>query len=213
MLNHHLEYLSRSEYITSVAIIADSKTVKFAEMALEWWDKKHGWHTKGCVALTDEYSNHLCYVFYYIDRYHEYITIHNIFTPFIKRRNGYAQILLALIFDLALTQNVSRFKLTSISKSLDFYLYLGFIYWGVNSAGDYYCDLPIPFDGLSGIDYMVKTTSTSSLIGKHFDKIYNKVENNNTNLSSLKTAIYNSDLLKMGNHYLLETIIEMKNHR
>jgi len=209
---HHLEYLSRNEYITSVTTIADTKTANFANMSLKWWDKKSGWHTKGCVALSDENNNHLSYIFYYIDRYHEYITIHNIFTPFANRRQGYAHILLALIFDLALTKNVSRFKLTSISKSLDFYLFLGFVYWGVNSVGDYYCDLPMPFDGLAGVDYMIKNTSALSLVGKNFDKIYSKVENNSGNLSVLKTAIYDSDLLKMGNHYLLDTLVDIKNN-
>jgi hypothetical protein len=211
MSSHQLVYLSRNDYITSIATITDSKTVNFANMSLRWWDKKYGWHTQGCVALIDSDNIHLSYIFYHIDRYKEYITIHNIFTPMAKRRNGYANILLAMIFDLALTKNVSRFKLTSISKSLDFYLFLGFIYWGVNSVGDYYCDLPMPRDGLAGVDYMIKNTDTAVLIGKKFEKIYAKTENNNTNLSVSQTLIYDNDLLKLGNHYMLDLLIDIKN--
>lgn len=210
---HHLEYLNRNEYITSIDTIKDSNTLSFANMSLKWWDKKFGWYIKGCVALTDIDNNHLCYIFYKIDRYNEYITIHNIFTPLLERRNGYANILLTLIFDLAVTQKVSRFRLTSISKSLDFYLSLGFVYWGVNSVGDYYCDLPMPFDGLSGVEYMIKNTSNTILIGKKFDKIYAKVENNSTNLNASKTLIYDSDLLKLGTHYLLETLVDIKRNQ
>lgn len=213
MTIYHLEYLNRNDYITSIESIKDSKTISFADMSLKWWDKKFGWYTKGCVALCDADNSHLCYIFYKIDRYNEYITIHNIFTPLSQRRNGYANTLLNMIFDLALTQKVSRFRLTSISKSLDFYQSLGFIYWGVNSVGDYYCDLPMPFDGLSGLDYMIQNTNTSTLIGKNFEKIYAKIENNSTNLSAAKTVIYDSDVLKLGTHYLLNRLIDIKNHQ
>jgi len=206
-----LKYLNRNEYISSIQTIADTKTIKFADMSLKWWDKKFGWYIKGCAVLTDVDENHLCYIFYKIDKQNEYITIHNIFTPLEKRRNRYANILLGLIFDLAISQKVSRFRLTSISKSLDFYLALGFIYWGVNSVGDYYCDLPMPFDGLVGLDNMIKNTDTQTLIGKNFDKIYDKVHNYNKDLSISKRLIYDNDLLKMGSHYLLEVLTKIKN--
>lgn len=209
----HLIYLDRNDYITSIESIADHRTLKFANMSLDWWDKKLGWYAKGCVALCDEENNHLSYIFYYIDRYNEYITIHNIFTPLVMRRKGYACILLALIFDLAVSQKVSRFRLTSISNSLDFYLYLGFVYWGVNSVGDYYCDLPMPFDGLSGVDFMTQNTDITTLIGRSFNKIYAKIENNSTNLSLSQTVIYDRDLLKMGNHYLQAAMLDIKNNQ
>ncbi len=191
-------------------MIADPRTLKFANMSLDWWDKKFGWYMKGCVALSDKDNKHLSYLFYKIDRRHEYITIHNIFTPLVMRRKGYANILLALIFDLAVSHKVNRFRLTSISNSLDFYLFLGFVYWGVNSVGDYYCDLPMPHNGLSGVDFMVQNTSAEILIGKSFKTIYEKVQNNSTNLSISQTVIYDNDLLKMGNNYLLQTILKIK---
>jgi len=207
---HNLVYLSRNDYISSIQAITDAKTLKFADMTLKWWDKKFGWYIKGCAVLTDANNSHLCYIFYKIDKYNEYITIHNIFTPLAKRRNGYANTLLGLIFDLAISENVNRFRLTSISKSLDFYLALGFIYWGVNSVGDYYCDLPIPFDGLIGLDIMIKKNDISTLLGKKLDKIYAKIENNSTNLSDSQTTIYDNDVMKMGSNYLLNKLINIK---
>jgi len=212
MLNYTIEYLNRVEYVKSIESIKDVKTVNFANMSLNWWDKKFGWYIKGCMVLTDSEKNHLSYIFYKIDRNNEYITVHNIFTPLAKRRNGYANILLEMIFDLALSQNVSRFNLTSISKSLDFYISLGFIYWGVNSVGDYYCDLPIPHNGLSGVKYMVNNTNIDTLIGKKFNKIYSKIKDNSKNLSSSQTIIYDIDLIKLGESYLLNKILLIKSN-
>ncbi len=210
---HHLEYLSREQYVNSIELIQDSKSLRFADMSLKWWDKKFGWYMKGCVALSDEQNNHLCYIFYMIDRYNEYITIHNIFTPLALRRNGYANTLLGMIFDIAVSQKVNRFRLTSISNSLDFYLSLGFVYWGVNSVGDYYCDRPLPQNGLNDLSNMIAGMDTTTLIGKSFEKIYAKVENNNIKLNEKQTLIYDRDLLKMKGHYLLERLITHKDER
>jgi len=207
---YHLEYLTRDSYIGSIQTIKDPKTLAFADMSLKWWDKKFGWYMKGCVVLCNNDNRHLCYIFFKIDKYNEYITIHNIFTPLLMRRNGFANILLGMIFDLAISKKVSRFRLTSISKSLDFYLALGFIYWGVNSVGDYYCDLPMPNDGLIGVEYMVQNTEISVLIGKNFKKILAKVQNNNNNLTVAKKLIYKSDLIKLGDSYLLSSLLEEK---
>jgi len=212
MLNYTIEYLNRKEYVKSIESIKDIKTVNFARMSLNWWDKKFGWYIKGCMVLTDSKKNHLSYIFYKIDRYNEYITIHNIFTPLSKRRNGYANTLLTMIFDLALSQNVNRFKLTSISKALDFYASLGFIYWGVNSVGDYYCDLPIPSSGLIGVSFMIKNTNVDTLIGNKLDNIYSKVKDNNENLTVSQTIIYNNDLIKLGESYLLNKILSIKSN-
>jgi len=210
MPNYTIEYLNRKEYVKSIESIKDIKTVNFANMSLNWWDKKFGWYIKGCMVLTDAKKNHLSYIFYKIDRYNEYITIHNIFTPLAKRRNGYANTILAMIFDLALSQKVNRFKLTSISKSLDFYTSLGLIYWGVNSIGDYYCDLPIPTNGLIGINFMVKNTNINTLIGNKLDNIYSKIKDNSENLTVSQTIIYNNDLIKLGESYMLNKILSIK---
>jgi GNAT superfamily N-acetyltransferase len=204
----HLQNLGRKAYIASIANIADPKTLKFANMSLDWWDKHFIWEAHGCVVLCDEEQNHLCYIFYKIDRYKMYLNIQNIFTPLCERRKGYAQQLLSMVFDLALGLHVKRFKLTSISNSLDFYLSLGFIYWGVNSVGDYYCDLPIPHDGLEGVPLMTQTQNNFFLLGCKTEPIYEKTKEHSTLLSIAQTLIYDKDLQKMQKSYRLEKLLE-----
>lgn len=201
MPQFHLESLDRQAYIDSVDTIADARSVRFATMSLEWWDRHFNWRLQGCTVLCDEEKNHLCYVFYKIDRYNEYLTIHNIFTPAVERRKGYAQALLSMIMALAAAGKVRRFRLTSISNSLDFYLALGFIYWGVNSVGDYYCNLPLPKEGLEGIEAMVSGSETSELLKHAYSTIHKKTDANEAGLSEKQTKIYQSDLLKMGKSY------------
>ncbi len=211
MPNFHLEHLSRDNYISSLETIEDARTMRFATMSLNWWDKQFGWYSQGCIALTDDSDTRLSYIFFTIDRYKEYITVHNIFTQDSMRRNGYAYELLKMVFDLALCKQVKRFKLTSISNSLDFYLSMGFSYWGVNSVGDYYCDLPMPFDGLDGVEFMTENSNAQTLIGKKFDTIYKKVADNETNLNETKSDRYDKDVVKMGENYMLEELLEIKN--
>lgn len=210
MPHHYLEYLNREQYIASTALIQDRKSSNFAAMSLRWWDKKFGWYERGCVVLRDESESHLCYIFYKIDRYNNYLTIHNLFTPHKQRRHGYAHALMFLIFELAVVQKVKRFRLTSISNSLDFYLSLGFIYWGVNSVGDFYCDLPLPLRGLEGVPDMVEELSTSELIGKSMQIISKKTANNSENLTPTQSIHYKSDILKLDKHYLQESFLGIK---
>jgi len=207
---YHLENLSRANYLLSMEDIKDARTLKFANMSLVWWDKHFGWYTKGCIALCDETNTHLSYIFFKVDKHNEYITVHNIFTQTSMRRNGYAQELLKMIFAFALGLHVKRFKLTSISNSLDFYLSMGFTYWGVNSVGDYYCDLPLPFDGLDGVAFMTLNSDTVTLIGRKFEKIHTKVLDNNIHLSNLQNVIYENDLIKMGKSYMLDELLYIK---
>ena len=210
MPNYHLEYLNRDAYISSISSINDPKSLKFANMSLDWWDKQFKWQSEGCVALCDLDNIHLCYIFFTMDHYRMYLTIHNIFTPLSMRRKGYGYALLNEIFNIAIKKNVKRFKLTSISKSLDFYLPLGFIYWGVNSVGDYYCDLPIPIKGLSSLDIMVTQADTATLLGKNMDKIYNKVNGNDLKLNERQLQTYESDKLKMGKRYMHNILMHKK---
>jgi hypothetical protein len=211
MPNYHLEYLSRDNYVSSIETITDTSTLKFADMSLRWWDKQFGWYTEGCIALSSEKKQHLCYIFFKIDCYKEYITIHNIFTPLLLRRNGYAYELLRMVFDIAISKHVKRFKLSSVSKSLDFYLSLGFIYWGMNRVGDYYCDLPMPSDGLNGVETMTQKEDASTLLGKKLEFIHTKVANNDTNLNDSQTIAYEQDIKKMGKRYMLQEISKIKN--
>lgn len=213
MPNNKLQYLSRAQYIASIALIEDKRSTLFANMSLDWWDKRFGWYEKGCVALSSEDGVHLCYIFYKIDRYNNYLTIHNILTPDNKRRHGYAEDLLLLIFELALKQKVKRFRLTCISSSLDFYLSLGFVYWGVNSVGDYYCDLPMPHSGLHGVTAMTKESTPLELSGKNFDIISKKIEEYSLHLSSVQQLKYDSDIIKLGSSYLHKSFLEIREIR
>jgi Acetyltransferase (GNAT) family len=210
MAIYHLEYLSREEYISSTTNIEDRRSIKFADMSLKWWDKKFGWYEKGCVVLSSEKNVHLSYLFYKIDRYNNYLTIHNIFTPENKRRHGYAESLMLLIFKFALTQKVKRFRLTCISNSLDFYLSLGFIYWGVNSVGDFYCDLPMPVTGLKGVTQMVQSLTTQELIGKSFDIISQKTSNYSKKLTTAQKLQYDNDVIRLNSNYFQESFLQIK---
>jgi len=207
---NHLDHLDRKAYIDSIAKITDPKTVRFATMSMEWWDRHFSWKAQGCVALTNESGEHLSYIFYKIDRYHEYMTIHNIFTPLDERRKGYAYELLSTVFDLAHTAHVKRFRLVSISRSLDFYLALGFVYWGLNSVGDYYCDLPMPTTGLSGLADMVDKADMAFLVGRRLEKIYAKVNGNELKLTDEKSLIFETDKLKMKHFYMFDELQKFK---
>lgn len=211
MPNYHLSSLNRKEYINSVATIEDTKTVNFANMSMRWWDKHFGWYkNSGCIVLCNEENVHLSYIFYKIDRYNQYMTIHNIFTPLNKRRQGYAYALMSAVFQLAVLKHVRRFKLSSISKSLDFYLSLGFVYWGITSAKDYYCDLPLPKEGLSGVEQMTQNENIEFLYGNSFQTICSKVEDNEKNLNETQEDLYQKDCTKLGDSYLLNELMTTK---
>lgn len=206
MSSYHLIRLNRQDYIDSTAKISDEKTLRFSKMSLRWWDSHFFWEKYGCMVLADQSENHLCYVFYKIDRYRQYLSIHNIFTPLIMRRKGYAYELLKMVFDIAVIEKVGRFKLTTISTSLDFYLSLGFIYWGINSVGDYYCDLPVPANGLGGLQIMTETLATSALIGTSLGNIFKKVKDSDTKLDSSQTRQYEQDKTKMNENYRFKSL-------
>ncbi len=208
MPQYNLKHLNRKEYVDSIEGIPKETSTSFANMALKWWDEQFGWYIKGCVVLRNEEDEHLCYIFFKTDKSNEYITIHNIFTPQKMRRNGYGAILMSMIFTLALTQKISRFRLTCVSTSLDFYLSLGFVYWGVNSVGDYYCDLPMPLDGLEGVRLMTETFTSSELMGKKMATIYKKTQHHSEHLSKKQQRIYDLDILKLDKSYLLASFMQ-----
>jgi hypothetical protein len=107
-----------------------------------------------------------------------------------------------MVFMLAVARHVSRFRITSISRALDFYLPLGFAYWGVNSEGDYYCDLPLPQQGLEGLGAMITESDTATLIGPAADFIEKKTGGTETRLSPEQTRIYEADIRKMGRRFM-----------
>lgn len=198
---YRLESLDRNAYIASTALIEDPKTLRFAEQSLAWWDRHFSWNTQGCSVLCDEKNGHLCYLFSKIDRYGEYITLYNLFTPLIEQRKGYARQMLRLILEEAVKKHVRRITFSSVSSSLDFYSLLGFIYWGVNDIGDYYCNLPLPKEGLEGIIAMTHNCDHTALIGQNCAKIYAKVNGNETLLSPKQRLIYEADIYKLGENY------------
>jgi len=210
MSNFHVEYLNRDAYLASIATITDTQTLKFAKLSLYWWDERSKWYSKGCVCLCDSDNNHLSYLFFTIDPYRMCLLIHNIFTPLDMRRKGYAFSLLNEIFNIAIERDIKRFKLSSISKSLDFYLSLGFRYWGLNSMGDYYCDLPIPKNGLNTLNEMLRDMDNVTLLGKNMEEIYAKVNGNSRKLNRRQLEIYEDDKIKMGDRYMLHFLMSQK---
>lgn len=198
---YHLESLSRDAYIASTALIQDPKTLRFADQSLAWWDRHFSWNAQGCAVLCDKNNGHLCYLFSKIDRYGEYITLYNLFTPLSEQRKGYATEMLHLILEEALKKHVRRITFSSVSSSLDFYALLGFIYWGINDIGDYYCNIPLPKRGLAGIIEMTQEGDHKQMIGQNLAKIYAKVYGNERRLTPKQRLTYETDILKLGKSY------------
>jgi len=200
--------VNRKEYLESIAEIADVKSKGFAEMALRWWDRHSSWNAHGSVILTDEEGRHLCYLFYKIDCYKTYLTIHNILTPLCYRRHGYAYLLLHWVFAQALQEKVKRFKAVCVPQSLDFYLSLGFCYWGLTPTHDYYCNLPLPSAGLDGLKAMVDDGSVRSLGGKELTDIYARVVSNDEGLDTLAQGIHDKGLQKLEKAYMQDELMD-----
>lgn len=198
---YHLESLDRNDYIASTALIQDSETLRFADQSLAWWDRHFSWKAQGCSVLCDEENNHLCYLFSKIDRYGEYLILYNLFTPLNEQRKGYATQILHLIMEEAAGRHVRRITFSSVSDSLDFYHLLGFIYWGINDIGDYYCNLPLPKEGLEGMLAMTKNNDHKMMIGQNLAKIYSKVHGNESQLTPKQHLAHMADILKLGKSY------------
>ncbi|MDD2783337.1 MAG: hypothetical protein PHO52_03895 [Sulfuricurvum sp.] len=198
---YHLESLGRDAYITSISTLTDHESIRFADQSLAWWDRHFSWNAQGCAVLCNEKNEHLCYLFSKIDRYGEYITLYNLFTPLIEQRKGYATQILRLILAQAVEKHVRRITFSSVSASLDFYQLLGFIYWGVNDIGDFYCNLPLPKEGLDGIIAMIQDSDIQTLIGQNMEKIHTKVNANELKFTPAQTKVFEKDILKLGKSY------------
>ena len=199
--------VNRKEYLDSIAQIGDAKSRGFADQALRWWDRHYSWNAGGSVILTDDTGEHLCYLFYKIDRYYEYLTIHNILTPLCHRRHGYALMLLQWVFELAVHSHVRRFKAVCVPQSLDFYLSLGFCYWGLTSTRDYYCNLPVPADGLDGLREMVGSASAETLAGPALQSIHDRVADNDAALNTDQQNLHDAGLAKLRGAYMQTELI------
>jgi len=205
-MEYHLANLSQKEYIESVANIEDQQTRNFAKISLEWWNKHYSWYTQGCVVLRDEAGTDLSYIFYKIDRYCQNLNIHTLFTPQIYRHKGYARELLHRIFNRALAKNVSRFHLSCVSSSLKFYLSLGFMFWGLNSQKDYYCNMPMPQEGFDTLP--TKEHTLKELVGNAHDLITHKIDENHKDLTKAQSLTYEEDKEILGNAYKLKDFLD-----
>jgi GNAT superfamily N-acetyltransferase len=208
---YHLETLGRDAYINSIATIQDPQTLRFADQSMAWWDRHFSWNAQGCIVLCNEKNEHLCYLFSKIDRYSEYLTLYNLFTPKAQQRNGYATHLLRMALALGVEKHVRRITFSSISTSLDFYRMLGFIYWGINDIGDYYCNLPLPREGLDGMKEMIHSSDIQTLLGRYLEKIHTKIDGNELKLSVAQNLIYKQDILNLGSSYVRENLRIFKN--
>lgn len=206
MSAYKLIHLDRDAYLQSIATITDPKSLGFAEQSLRWWDRHASWKYDGCIVLSDMQENHLSYIFYKIDSYRDYLTIHNLFTPGPFRRHGYAKQLLSDVFEQAAAQYVRRFRCTCVPQSLAFYLSIGFAYWGSNTEKDYYCDLPMPKEGLEGVASMVNKADAKELMGKSEAIIRKKVCGHSNAMGDECDDSYKDNLEKMGDRYLGEAL-------
>ncbi|HHD72757.1 MAG TPA: GNAT family N-acetyltransferase [Epsilonproteobacteria bacterium] len=198
--------LSRSDYIDSISAISDPKSRRFGEKSLAWWDRHFNWKKDQCLALADKDEQPLTYLFGINDRYLQYLTIHNLFTPLVHRQQGYARELLSQQFAMSRLKNVKRFKLCAVPQALKFYDKLGFIYWGINTAGDYYCDLPLPQSGLDGVSAMVQSSTDKELIGNKIKTIQNRTRQNGERLTEMEKEQFDADKKWLGKKYRHKSI-------
>jgi predicted GNAT family acetyltransferase len=193
--------LDHSQYLKSIASIEDEATLRFARQAESWWNRHFSWKRDGCHVLTNDSGEHLAYLFYKLDRYREYLTIHNIFTPRAHRTQGYAMSMLETLFLQSADKNVGRFKMNCTSGALEFYAKLSLVYWGVDGAGNYFCDLPLPANGIPGIPEMIKSRSSRQLLNGNALSIYQKVSSNGENFEAMEEARFRTDKKRLGKAY------------
>ncbi|MBN2823770.1 MAG: hypothetical protein JXQ76_00480, partial [Campylobacterales bacterium] len=120
----------------------------------------------------------------------EYLTIHNIFTPYPHRYHGYAKEMLKILFDTLESNTIERVKLYAVSSSIDFYMKLGLDFWGVNELGQYYSDFPMP-QNLEDIPFQMLHPHLEMLSTKRLDAIYHKLQNNGINFEGKELIVFN----------------------
>ncbi len=185
--------LNHDQYTESINQITDDATYRFAQQAEKWWDRHFSWTQDGCRVLTDESGTHLAYLFYKVDRYREYLTVHNLFTPENHRNKGYAFAMLESLFQSQADRNVRRFHMSCTPQALGFYAKLALVYWGVDETGNYHCDLPLPADGINGIAPMVENETNRELLDGKAEKIFQKVKENGQHFEAEKSRRFAHD--------------------
>lgn len=193
--------LNREQYIDSVANIEHSSSKEFAQQSLDWWDNYYSWNKFPCLCLEDD-GEDVCYLFYHISKNNQYLTIHNILTPFNLRFHGYAKKLLTLLFNrILLHADIERVKMYCVSSSLQFYMNLGIDFWGVNRIGQYYTDFPMPKSNIQEIKELMGNEDLMQLSQKNRDTIYSKLKENGTQFSEKDTAIFKKSLTLLKERY------------
>lgn len=193
--------LNREEYIQSIAHIKHAGSQRFAQQSLDWWDSYYSWNKFPCLCLEDN-GEDVCYLFFHISRNNQYLTIHNILTPFESRFQGYAKQLLTLLFNNILLQaDIERVKMYCVSSSLQFYMRLGIDFWGVNKIGQYYTDFPMPQSDINEIKDLMHNEDLTQLSDKNLHTIYGKLQDNGTNFNEKETATFNKSLLLLKERY------------
>jgi hypothetical protein len=201
--------LDHDQYTESINTISDDATYRFALQAEEWWNRHFSWKQDGCRVLMDDSGTHLAYLFYKVDRYREYLTVHNLFTPEVYRHSGYALAMLEGLFEKQAEQHVKRFHMSCTPQALGFYARLPLVYWGVDETGNYHCDLPLPSDGIAGIAPMVQNESNQSLLGEKAEKIFRKVKGNGQHFESEKSSRFEKDKTWLDDAYRHKALQEI----
>jgi hypothetical protein len=194
--------LNREEYIASVASIEHSSSQEFAQQSLKWWDSYYSWNKFPCLCLEDDNGKDVCYLFYHISRNNQYLTIHNILTPFHSRFKGYAKKLLTLLFNkILLHADIERVKMYCVSSSLQFYMNLGIDFWGVNRIGQYYTDFPMPDSNIKEIKELMNNEDLTQISTKNRNAIYNKLQDNGSEFNKKEMLIFKKSLTLLKERY------------
>ena len=168
--------LEKGALEASIAEINDTSTQNFGTQAVEWWDERFNWENNPCHVLSDDDGNHMAYLLYTLDASGDNLSIHYLFVPKNFRACGHARTMMEFALGKGVEAGAHRFNLSSVHSALAFYSRLGMVYWGINGAGQYYCDLPLPESGLAGVNKMVKSSSAEELAGSGWKKIFQKVQ-------------------------------------
>ncbi len=201
--------LNREQYIASVANIQHSSSQDFAQQSLDWWDNYYSWNKFPCLCLEDD-GKDVCYLFYHISKNNQYLTIHNILTPFNLRFKGYAKKLLTLLFNkILLHADIERVKMYCVSSSLKFYMNLGVDFWGVNRIGQYYADFPMPESNIKEIKELMVNEDLTQLTQKNRDNIYDKLKLNGTEFDNKENNIFQKSLLLLGKRYRFKELYDI----
>lgn len=202
-------HLNHTQYMESIADIGDDTTYRFALQAEKWWNRHFSWNKDGCRVLIDDKGHHLVYLFYKVDRYRDYLTVHNLFTPLLHRNRGHAFAMLEDAFSHQAERNVKRFRMSCTPGALGFYDKLALIYWGVDTTGNYLCDLPLPQEGVAGIENMIETQSNHTLLGKEAQSIYKKVQIDGEDFETEKQERFTADKILLGDSYRHDSLKEI----